>query len=58
MHVDCNLDFKAPEVIQRDPKRDPLPFDTLAITHSHLDHCLHRITIFRTTWSKDSPGQE
>jgi glyoxylase-like metal-dependent hydrolase (beta-lactamase superfamily II) len=40
MHVDCNLDFKAPEVIQEIRKRTLLPFDTLAITHGHVDHCL------------------
>jgi glyoxylase-like metal-dependent hydrolase (beta-lactamase superfamily II) len=40
MHVDCNLDFKAPEVIQEIRKRTLLPFDTIAITHGHVDHCL------------------
>jgi glyoxylase-like metal-dependent hydrolase (beta-lactamase superfamily II) len=40
MHVDCNLDFKAPEVIQEIRKRTLLPFDTLAVTHGHVDHCL------------------
>jgi glyoxylase-like metal-dependent hydrolase (beta-lactamase superfamily II) len=40
MHVDCNLDFKASEVIQEIRKRTLLPFDTLAITHGHVDHCL------------------
>lgn len=40
MHVDCNLDFKAPEVIQELRKRTDLPIDSLIITHGHVDHCL------------------
>ena len=39
-HVDCNLDTKAPDVIREIRARSVLPFDTLVITHGHVDHCL------------------
>lgn len=40
MQVDCNIAFRASEVIEAIRQRTELPFDTLAITHGHVDHCM------------------
>ncbi len=40
MQVDCNITFRASEVIEAIRQRTDLPFDTIAITHGHVDHCM------------------
>ena len=40
MQVDCNIAFRAQEVIEAVRVRTDLPFHTLAITHGHVDHCM------------------
>lgn len=40
LHVDCNLDTMAPDVVGDVRARSVLPFDTIVITHGHVDHCL------------------
>jgi alkyl sulfatase BDS1-like metallo-beta-lactamase superfamily hydrolase len=40
LHVDCQLGFKAPEVIAQMRQRTELPIDSIVITHGHVDHCL------------------
>ena len=40
MQVDCNISFRAQEVIEAIRERTDAPFDTLAITHGHVDHCM------------------
>ena len=40
MQVDCNIAFRAQEVIDGVRERTEAPFDTLAITHGHVDHCM------------------
>ncbi|MGD9042339.1 MAG: alkyl sulfatase dimerization domain-containing protein [Desulfobacterales bacterium] len=40
MQVDCNIAFRAPEVIDAIREQTTAPFDTLAITHGHVDHCM------------------
>jgi glyoxylase-like metal-dependent hydrolase (beta-lactamase superfamily II) len=40
MQVDCNIAFRAQEVIEAVRERTDLPFEVLAITHGHVDHCM------------------
>ena len=40
LHVDCNLDTKAPDVVKEMRDRSTLPIDSIVITHGHVDHCL------------------
>jgi len=40
MQVDCNISFRAQEIITAIRERTAAPFDTLAITHGHVDHCM------------------
>ncbi len=40
MQVDCNIAFRAQEVIDAIRERTKAPFDTLVITHGHVDHCM------------------
>ena len=40
LQVDCQLGFKAPEVIAQMRQRTELPIDSIVITHGHVDHCL------------------
>ncbi len=40
MQVDCNLDFKAKEVIKEMRQRTNLSIDSIVLTHGHVDHCL------------------
>jgi glyoxylase-like metal-dependent hydrolase (beta-lactamase superfamily II) len=40
MQVDCNIAFRAQDVIDAIREHTTAPFDTLAITHGHVDHCM------------------
>ncbi len=40
LQVDCQLGFKAPEAIAVLREKTDLPFDSIVITHGHVDHCL------------------
>lgn len=40
LQVDCQLGFKAPEAIAALREKTDLPFDSIVITHGHVDHCL------------------
>ena len=47
MQVDCNGVMRSQAIIDAIRERTDKPFDTLVITHGHLDHCLGTINYIK-----------